>query len=209
MHQTNVKFNLGTLLLDIYIQTWDCRIVTILRVKKCIASHKSTQHPQLIKSQELYAGSYIEYHHIQNISQDITICKWLKIPSMVAHNNISRCYKFLQNMPKNSLQQMLLNSLQITAFEQNKSPMDLDQRCLKSPPPHNCFYLVINFEQMEKQISKTMPASANKLILLSQSGGRILSGLYMLVEHKEFHSFCFSGVYNLYCLHILLFASIF
>ena len=87
--------------------------------------------------------------------------------------------------------------------------MDLDQRCLKPSPPHNCFYLVINFEQMEKPTSKTMPASANKLMSLSQSSGRILSGLYMLVEHKECQGFCFPGVYNLYRLHILLFANIF
>ena len=70
-----------------------------------------------------------------NISEDITICKWLKIQNMDAHNNANRCYKFLQNMPKNGLQQMLLNSLRITIFEQNKIPMYLDQRCLKPPPP--------------------------------------------------------------------------
>ena len=104
---------------------------------------------------------------------------------------------------------MLLSSVQITVFEQNKSPVDLDQRYLKSPPPHNCLYSVINFEQMEKPISKTMPPSANKLISLSQSRGRILSGLYMLAEHKECQGFCFSGVYNLYSLHMLLFANIF
>lgn len=38
-------------------------------------------------------------------------------------------------MPKNGLQQMLLNSLWIAAFEQNKNPMNLDQRSLKPPPP--------------------------------------------------------------------------
>lgn len=115
-------------------------------------------------------------------SWDITICKWLKIQSVDAHNSVNRCYKFLQNMPKNSLQQMLLNSLQITAFEQNNNPVDLDQRSLKPPPPHNYLYLVLNIEQMEKPASKTMPASANKLILLNQASRKILSGLYMLAE---------------------------
>lgn len=46
----------------------------------------------------------------------------VKTQSMDAHNNVNRCYKFLQIVPKNGLQQMLLNSLWITAFEQNKNP---------------------------------------------------------------------------------------
>lgn len=43
MHYTNVKLNYDALFLDIFIQTWDCRIVTILLTKteKWIASHKS------------------------------------------------------------------------------------------------------------------------------------------------------------------------
>jgi len=33
MHYTNVKFNYDALFLDIFIQIWDCKIVTILITK--------------------------------------------------------------------------------------------------------------------------------------------------------------------------------
>lgn len=69
--------------------------------------------------------------------------------------------------------------------------MDLNQRSLKPPPPHNCLYLVLNLEQMEKTASKTMPASANKLILLSRASRKISSGPYMLAELKNARALAF------------------
>lgn len=60
---------------------------------------------------------------------------------------------------------MLPNSAWTTAFEQDKKPNGFVAEISDFLHSHNCLHLVLSLEQMEKPADKTMPESANKLIL--------------------------------------------